>query len=275
MDYLAVGHVTEDLWPDGKTPGGPVMYASRTALAWLEHVGVLTAAGQNFDTAAAFPGVDVRLIPAPSTTQFRNIYVNGGRRQIVWPCPVRITAGHLTDELLGSRIIHLAPVCNEVDAGVIARIPAGAFVGVTPQGWLRRWDEQGAVYAAGWEDAGVILPRANATVLSIDDVAGDWDIVRNWASQTSILVATQAAEGCMLFLNGAPIHVPAPPVAQVEPTGAGDIFAAALFIALQQGCEPARACAIANCIAAHSVTFPHGQGFPTRQDAERCAQAVV
>ncbi|MGQ9813595.1 MAG: PfkB family carbohydrate kinase [Candidatus Roseilinea sp.] len=275
MDYLAIGHVTEDLWPDGKTPGGPVMYASRTALAWLDHVGVLTAAGDNFDSATAFPGVDVRLIPAPSTTQFRNIYMNGGRRQIVWPCPVRITAGHLTDEMLGSRIIHLAPVCNEVDAGIVSRIPAGAFVGVTPQGWLRRWDEQGAVYAAGWEDAGVILPRASATVFSIDDVAGDWDIVRDWASQTSILVVTQAAEGCTLFLNGAPIHVPAPQVAQVEPTGAGDIFAASLFIALQQGCEPVRACAIANCIAANSVTFPRGQGFPTRQDAERCEQAVV
>ncbi len=251
------------------------MYASRTALAWLDHVAVLTAAGDNFDSAAAFPGVDVRRIPAPSTTQFRNIYANGGRRQIVWPCPVRIGARHLTDELLGSRIIHLAPVCNEVEADMLSRIPPAAFVGVTPQGWLRRWDEQGTVYAAGWEDAGIILPRANAIVLSIDDVAGDWRLVRNWASQTSILVATQAAEGCMLFLNGAPIHVPAPPVAQVEPTGAGDIFAAALFITLQQGCEPARACAIANCIAANSVTFPHGQGFPTRQDAQRCAAAVI
>lgn len=275
MDYLAVGHVTEDVWPDGKTPGGPVMYASRTALAWLDHVAVLTAAADTFDSAAAFPGVDVRLIPAPSTTQFRNIYTAGGRRQIVRPCPVRITAAHLTDDLLSSRIIHLAPVCNEVDADIVARIPAGVFVGVTPQGWLRRWDEQGVVRAAGWEAAGAILPRASATVFSIDDVAGDWNIARAWAAQTSILVVTQAAEGCTLFVDGSPIHVPAPRVAQVDPTGAGDIFAAALFITLRQGCEPARACAIANCIAAGSVAFPHGQGFPTRQDARRCAGAVV
>ena len=274
MNYLAIGHVTEDLWPDGKTPGGPVMYASRTARSWLDHVAVLTAAGPAFDHCAAFPGVDVRRIDAPSTTQFRNIYTNGGRRQIVWPCPVRISGEHLTDEMLGSPIVHLAPVCNEVDASVVSRIRPGTFVGVTPQGWLRRWDAQGAVYAAEWTDAGVILPRANATVLSIDDVAGDWDVVSHWASQTAILVATQAAEGCRLFVDGKPMHVPAPQVLQVEPTGAGDIFAATLFIALWQGHDPVRACQIANCIAANSVTFPHGQGFPTRQDADRCSDAV-
>ncbi|MCS7061349.1 MAG: PfkB family carbohydrate kinase, partial [Anaerolineae bacterium] len=149
------------------------------------------------------------------------------------------------------------------------------FVGVTPQGWLRRWNEAGEVYAGDWEHAELILPRANATVLSIDDIAGDWQRAQAWAARTSVLVVTQAAAGCTVFFEGQAVHVPAPEVTQIEPTGAGDIFAAALFIALERGCTPVRACEIANCVAAHSVTFPHGQGFPTRQDAQRCAGALV
>ena len=274
MDYLAIGHVTEDLWPDGKTPGGPVMYASRTAVAWVDHVGVLTAAGPDFDVATAFPGVDVRRLEAPSTTRFQNIYTEAGRKQIVWPCPVRITAYDVTDEMLECGLAHLAPVCNELDADIVKRLRPDTFIGVTPQGWLRRWDDQGVVYAAEWEQAGLVLPRANATVFSIDDVAGDWSVVRDWAAQTSLLVATQASEGCTVFVNGEPTRVPAPGVEQLDPTGAGDIFAAVLFMALQRGYDPIRACQLSNFVAAASVTYPHAAGFPKSGDIDRCAEAV-
>jgi hypothetical protein len=274
LDYLAIGHVTEDVWPDGKTPGGPVMYASRTARSWAAHVAVLTAAAADFDAAAAFPGVDARVVAAPSTTRFKNIYTPAGRQQLVWPCPTRMTASLLTDEMLACPIVQLAPVCNEVDADIARRLPPGAFLGVTPQGWLRRWDAQGVVRAAGWDEAGLVLPRANATVFSIDDVAGDWEMVRAWAAQTRVLVATQAAAGCTVFVDGQPTRVPAPRVEQNDPTGAGDIFGAVLFLALARGYPPVEACELANMVAAASVTYPHAAGFPQPGDIDRCAEAV-
>ena len=75
-------------------------------------------------------------------------------------------------------------------------------------------------------------------------------------------------------LDGKPIHVPAPKVDEVEPTGAGDIFAAVLFIALQRGDDPVDACAFANCVAAQSVTRRGLDSLPTQADIERCGQAV-
>ncbi len=270
LDYLAVGHVTEDVWRDAGriTPGGTVMYSARAAQRMVARVGVLTAAAASFDTASVYPDIEVHRIDSPTTTQFENIYTPHGRVQITRPCNVTLEPqGHLE-----TKILHLAPVCNEVSAKFVSQAPHDVFVGVTPQGWLRRWNAHGRVtqHASNWKDADLILGRADAVVSSLEDVNGDWQILCNWASRCRLLVATQGPDGCTVFVEGKPTHVAAPPVVEVEATGAGDIFAAALFIALQRGQDPTLACAFANCIASHSVTLPQLEGLPTAEVSARC-----
>jgi sugar/nucleoside kinase (ribokinase family) len=273
MDYLAIGHVTEDLWPEGPTPGGTVTYSSRSARAFIGQVSVLTAAGADLDCAAAFPSIAAYCIPAPSTTRFRNVYTDHGRVQVVSPCPITLQPAHLSDAMRQSDIVHLGPVCNEVSPDIVECVSPQSFVGVTPQGWMRRWDEAGHVTsrADNWQGAPQVLARANAVVISIDDVAGDWDMARRWAAQTALLVVTQGALGCTALSGDVTLHVPAPHVQEIEPTGAGDIFATVLFIALRQGATLRDACAQANCIAAQSVTRPRLSGIPTTQDVAHCA----
>ena len=271
LDYLAVGHVTEDVWRDGRiTPGGTVMYSARAAQRMVARVGVLTAAAATFDMAAVYPDIEVHRIDAPTTTQFENIYTPHGRVQITRPCLVDLEP----QGDLQAKILHLAPVCNEVSAKFAAQAPRSVFVGVTPQGWLRRWNGHGRVsqHPSNWKDADIILSRADAIVSSVEDVNGDWQVLCNWAARCKLLVATQGPEGCTVFISGKPTHVPAPPVTEVEATGAGDIFAAALFIALQRGDDPVRACTFANCIAAHSVTLPQLEGLPTAEVIEQCSK---
>ena len=273
MDYLAIGHVTEDVWPDGrKTPGGTVMYASRAARRLAREVLVFTAAALSFDTANTFPDIRVQRLIAPATTEFENIYTPQGRVQVTRPCDVILQPADAFF-LREAAIIHLAPVCNEVSPDFVDAVRRDAFVGVTPQGWLRRWDAQGRVTqdASNWTEAGKVLARANAVVTSIEDINGDWSVAHGWAAQTKLLVVTQSELGCTAFVNGQPIQVPAPQVVEVDPTGAGDVFAAALFVALQRGNEPAQACAFACCLAAHSVTRPQLEGLPTVEDIERCS----
>jgi sugar/nucleoside kinase (ribokinase family) len=272
MDYLAIGHVTEDLWPSGITPGGPVLYAARAATVWLDHVAVLTAAGPDFELAASMPGVDAHVLPAPATTRFRNIHTDSGRRQVTWPAPTRITVADLTPAMLACPLVHVAPVCNEIDVDVVFALPETTFVGVAPQGWMRRWDAEGTVYVGEWVDAARVLPRANAVVISIEDVGGDWALLRRWAQATALLAVTQGAEGCTVFVAGEPTHVPPAPVVPIDATGAGDAFTASLFIALHRGVEPVRAARMASCIAAHSVGHAAGKWFPTRADLLGCLE---
>jgi sugar/nucleoside kinase (ribokinase family) len=272
MDYLAIGHITADVWQEGITPGGSVTYASLTARTLLDRVSVLTAAANDMDTAATFPAIEVHCLEAPNTTHFRNVYTSNGRMQIVSPCPITLQPQHMTSAMRESAIVHLAPVCNEVSPHIVQHVHADTFVGITPQGWMRRWDGDGRVtsLAAHWVDAALVLARANAVVISIHDIAEDWHIAHDWASQTQLLVVTQGAQGCTAFLSSGPTHVPAPHVQEVEPTGAGDIFATVLFTALQRGGSPLDACAFANCIAAQSVTRSRLQGVPTPQDIASC-----
>lgn len=275
FDYLAIGHVTEDLWEDGRiTAGGTVTYASLAARRLVPRVGVLTAGAPTLDLAAIFPEVEVTLLPAPTTTRFQNRYTPHGRVQYTQPCPIRLTPDALRPEHWRSRILHLAPVCDEASPAIALQAPAEAFVGVTPQGWLRRWDETGRVWAKAWEHAEAVLARADATVISIEDVAGDWRQALRWAAMARVFVVTQGAEGCTLFLNGRPFHIPAPKVVEVEPTGAGDIFAAALFVALANGNPPEAACAFANCIAAQSVTRPYREGLPRPEEIAQCSRIL-
>ncbi|MFN8476136.1 MAG: PfkB family carbohydrate kinase [Anaerolineae bacterium] len=277
IDYLGIGNVTEDIWPDHVTPGGPVTYAARAATTWLSKVAILTAASADFDMAAAFPqdNVVVHRLDSPVTTRFRNVYTPEGRKQQVWPSPVRITASHLTQEMLDCPLVHLAPVANEINPDVVFRLPSTAFIGVAPQGWMRRWTADGIVYVGPWEDSTRILGRANAAVISVEDVNHDWDLIREWASATAILAVTQGPEGCTVFVHAEPTQVPPTEVDIVDTTGAGDAFTASLFVALQQGLDPIRAARLANCVAAHSVAHAAGQWFPTRQDVLDCIAATA
>jgi sugar/nucleoside kinase (ribokinase family) len=271
IDYLTIGHVTEDVWKDGRiTPGGTAWFSSLAARRLVQHVSVLTAAAPSYDTARFLPAIDVMRVDSPTTTQFENIYTPAGRTQITRPSPVQLTPAHLTAEMKRAKIMHLAPVCDEVSPAFASDAGDDVFIGVTPQGWLRRWDEHGRVFAKAWDSAGEILARADAVVISIDDVNGDWRLALTWAAQAKLFVVTQNKAGCTLFLNGEPIHVGTEPVEEVDPTGAGDIFASTLFITLQRGVDAVKACAFANCVAAQSVTRRALAGLPTPEDLARC-----
>jgi len=271
-DYLAIGHVTADVWRDGRsTPGGTAWFSALAARRMVENVSVLTAAGEDYDVARHLPGIRAYRLASPTTTQFENIYTPAGRIQYTRPSPMRLTPAHLTAELRQSQIVHLAPVCDEVSPDFVDAFPPDVFIGVTPQGWLRRWDETGRVHPKPWDAAPRVLRRANATVISIDDVAGEWPLALTWAAQTALFVVTESADGCTLLLKGKPYRIPAPAVEEVDPTGAGDIFAAALFIALRRGLDPITACEFANCIAAQSVTRSGLDSLPTPADLARCS----
>lgn len=257
------------------------MYSSRAAKSFVPNVSVLTAAARTFDLDEAFPGLDVHRVDAPVTTQFENVYtdlkqtdgtVRKVRTQVVRPCPVILGKHLVTPELSQARIAHLGPICNEIDVDILTAFQPNTLICLTPQGWLRRWDGAGRVTqsAGHWTKARAFLQAAQAVVLSIDDIDGDWDVANEWAKHARLMVVTIGPRGCVTYLNGAPETVPAPSVHEVEATGAGDIFAATFFLQMAAHGDALRASGVANCIAAHSVTRPRLEGLPTRADIARC-----
>jgi len=273
IDYLVLGHVTHDLLPDGaRGIGGTASYAALTAAALGRRVGVLTSAGADFDAGLLERIAQVTLLRAPATTTFENRYIDGQRQQFWYTTALPLILALLPGVWQGTPLVHIGPVAGECDPALVAHFAGRTFVGLTPQGWMRRADASKRVLRTPWADAERLLPLASAAVLSIEDVAGDWEIAHRFARWAKTLVITQGREGARLFVEGKPQAIAAPAVVELDPTGAGDIFASAFFIALSGGAEPEPAAHFATCLAARSVTRPGLDAAPRPSDIAACTQ---
>ena len=269
---MVIGHVTRDVVDGTFALGGTASYAARTARALGCRVGVVTSASPDLDLSQALEGVLVTRVPALATTTFKNVYTSEGRIQMLHD-----VAETLVPEMVPSSwrasIVHLGPVARECDPTLIGAF-GDAFVGLTPQGWMRRWDRTGRVSCCQWDEADELRSRADAVVLSEEDVAGDQALVELYASQARLLVVTRGPAGCTVYTKGQSRQFPALAVREVDPTGAGDIFAAAFFVWLQRKGDPWLAARFANCVAARSVTRPGLSGTPTPEEIVRCERMV-
>jgi sugar/nucleoside kinase (ribokinase family) len=275
LDYLVIGHVTRDLVEGGFTIGGTASYTARTAQALGCRVGAVTSASPDLDLSHVLDDILVVRIPAATTTTFENIYTPDGRCQIL-----HATAEMLVPEMVPpdwtvacNGIVHLGPVAQECDPALIDAF-GDAFIGLTPQGWMRCWNQARQVSRCPWKGAERLLARADTVVLSEEDVAGDETLVNRYAAQTQLLVLTQGASGCTVYTGGQSRHFPAPAVQEIDATGCGDIFATTFFFWLRRSGDPWTAARLANCVAAQSVTQRGLEGTPTADEIIKCEQTL-
>ena len=81
-------------------------------------------------------------------------------------------------------------------------------------------------------------------------------------TSAGLAVETLGSEGCRVFQHGRVISVPVRPEPEIDPTGAGDIFAAAFFIRFRETGEAVEAARFANACAALSVRKTGLSGVP-------------
>ncbi|MGH2460182.1 MAG: PfkB family carbohydrate kinase [Chloroflexota bacterium] len=271
-DYVLIGHVTLDVVGDGFVIGGTVTYAGLTAHALGRTVGAVTSAGPGLALTEHLPGIEFRIKPAPATTTFENVYHDGRRQQ--W---IRAVASALDGSLVppawrSAPIVHLAPLAGEFGTEILATFKDCQLLGLTPQGWLRVWNDEGFVRRSAWHHPEAALAACDVVVLSEEDVEADWKILHSYAKLTRLLVVTRGARGCVVFDRGKGWRVPAFPVAEVDATGAGDVFAAAFFVGMARDGDPIGAAHYANCVASFAVEAPGTDGVPTPEKvAERLA----
>jgi len=273
VDYLAIGHVAMDVTPSGLRLGGTVAYAALTAHALGLRVGIVTSVA---DDAPLQPldGIQIVSVPSKHNTTFENIRTENGRKQILHHRAEPILLEHIPQAWRKGSIIHLAPIARELDANLSTQLSA-SLIGITPQGWMRTWDENGQVTACVWEDSEQALRHAGGVVLSIEDANHDLEQVEVMAHQTAILCLTEGKAGAVLYWNGDRRRFRPPEMDEVDSTGAGDIFAAAFFIRLYMTRDPWEATRFATKLAAHSVTRVGLEGIPTQKEIEASSMEVL
>jgi sugar/nucleoside kinase (ribokinase family) len=266
VDYVVVGHLSLDLTIQGLHLGGTAAYAALTARSLGLRVGVVTSTAGNIPLKA-LSGCETVILPSPESTVFENIYTPTERIQHLLGRAADISLQAIPQAWRRASILHLGPIAAEVDPCLPDDITPG-LIGLTLQGWLRRWDDHGRVRVRAWEYGEQPLRQAGAVILSLEDVAGDEDQIEYLASICPILAVTEGAAGARLYWNGDLRRFSAPAVTELDATGAGDIFAAAFFVRLQATHDPWEAARFATRLASISVTRLGLAGVPTPEEVQ-------
>jgi 1D-myo-inositol 3-kinase len=266
---LAVGHVTWDRLQGREVLGGSASYAALAAqkLGW--EAGVLTSAGPDFDPARDLPGVAAFVQASPATTRFQNDYDSEGtRRQYVTARARPVTLDVLPEVWRTPDVLFLCPVAAELD-GAFAPAFGAEVVGATAQGWLRRFDDDGAVSVGDWDDPGRELQGVHALVFSEHDIAPAEEHARRFLQHVPLVLLTRGWQGLQLYDRQGIREVPTLPRSEEDPTGAGDVFAAAFLLRYQETGDPEEAAAFGACAASCVVEGLGASRLGDRAEIER------
>jgi sugar/nucleoside kinase (ribokinase family) len=287
FDYTAVGHVTVDVMADGsRRPGGSALYgalqAARLGLrARIITRGVRAEIEQLLEPYLEELSLDVLEAPCTTTLATSGQGRERSQRMLAW-------AGEIGAELtLDTEILHLAPVARETDACTRASAIA-AFIGVTPQGLVRDWsgpDRRIVTRALELSrlprrcDALVLSEAERASCAALFTGADDRHALRDRPAlaDAAVIAVTHGEAPTELRLpGGVEVHVEVPAVQRIcDDIGAGDVFAAAFFVALAGGEDPQAAAQLANAAAAVRVVAQSADAIGDRTAIEARLASVA
>jgi hypothetical protein len=264
IDYLIIGHITQDKTAEGMKIGGTAAYAAKTAMSLGLRVGIYTSWGEEVGLEV-LDGIQIyNPIPMPSTT-FENQNTSAGRKSIISQIAGKLEYYEIPQVWRDTPLIHFAPVAQEFNPISIKYFKKSKVL-VTPQGWLRKWDEAGNVSFTDWPEYKSVLGQAFTIVISEEDINFDYDRIPALASATQILIVTKGKNGALLFENGKELQINTPQVEEVDATGAGDIFATAFFIQYINNVNSVESAEFAANYAARSVQYSGEAAFPSREN---------
>lgn len=243
IEVVHVGSACRDIAPTdprGWRIGGGVMYAALTTA----RLGLRTAAVVGVDAEAAGAheldmlrdaGVDILRVPLAEGPIYHNVETPNGRVQTCVQPGVPLPIPTLPFEWLAAPGWSVVPVAGEIHDEWASVVPARAHVAVAWQGLLRdlRAGERVRHLAP---HPSPIVARADLIGVSRHDVAPDIPIRTLWSllHAGADLIVTQGDQGGLMIRLGADgpaamlrYRSPASD-AEIDPTGAGDTFLAAL-----------------------------------------------
>jgi 1D-myo-inositol 3-kinase len=272
FDYTTVGHVTIDVLPDGtQRPGGTAFYsalqASRLGLRAL----VLTrGAVPEIERLMEPYGAELELEiqPAARTTTMQTSGAGATRRQrlLAWAGPIE------GEPSVDTSILHMAPVARESPRRWRGE---ARFVGLTPQGLVREWAAGEGEISLTAADPAAFPQRCDALVISEVERVSCAELVSQAMRAGTVVAVTAGHRPTTVHVPGrGTLQVPTP--ATEEPgddIGAGDVFAAAFFIALREGQPAADAAAFAAAAAALRIAGPGASTIAGRDAIEASVSA--
>lgn len=272
MQYALIGTTTKDVTNDGFLWGGTVTYAGRVVAKLDTPVQAITCMEPDDSLLALEPRIRWHILPCDATTTFDNQYDEYGKRtQYMLARANDIPAEAVLNLDPVPDILHIAPLANEVDTIAIHNaLPDDwdTWLTATPQGWMRYVDEINLVHKVDWKRADEALPYLKAVVFSNEDVADKDYLAPEYAGYGATVLYTRGPLGAILYANGEKVIINAAPTKVVDPTGAGDVVAAAFFIRYRETGDPLDAAIFGTAAASISIESKGTLGLPDRDAIE-------
>ena len=293
---VTVGHVTHDEYGPRLLPGGSVYYAGLTWRALGGEARIITAMGEDFEAHDSLAGVEVQARRGAETTRFFNHYPHGpqtgDRVQIIAAQAQPVRPAPLPQPWRDPDVVFLAPVLDEVDLNAWRHALSGRHVALGLQGWLKAKAPptdvpgQHRVVRSDWpggpERLRSLMQGVDLVFLSDEDIAGDSTLLEGLVVHVPTVVLTLGAHGCRIYQGSQIASVgvfkaradssSGPTV--VDPTGAGDCFAAAFLYAIAQGSDVIDAAQLGAAAASIVIEAPAGGALPLVSAAFERARRV-
>ena len=267
-EFIAIGHVTYDIYPGEKLIGGSAAYSSVTAHKLGLSAGIITSRGTDFSSDGLLKGISIVGPLSRNTTTFCNSYYQGERKQIVSEVASKIKKEHIPPGWNKAKIVHICPVADEVNLEIF-NLFKNSLLGLTPQGLMRRWGNDGKVYPRKWIPTPDIASKVEVMIFSDEDIAVFPEALETYKSLIKIVIVTQSNRGSILYWNGKKFNFSAFRTKEKDPTGAGDVFASAFLLKYYQTGDPVESSHFANCVASFAVEKKGILGVPNLDKVNR------
>ncbi len=258
MRYLALGNLTLDEKGDWIGLGGTVAYGAWAALHFTKKVLVVSKVGRDFDLKHLNPlqelGASFLIeVVDGETARFRRT-----DKGLLMLSPGPKGYGDIPISPEDFEAIHLGPVSGELDESDVKMVLGSSFVSIDAQGVLRS-REVGPIKL---EDGEWLLKNDLDLVhFNLDEasfITGEEDpleIMRALSKSFNGILLTLGSKGSLVYLEDSLWEVPPLVVKMEDPTGAGDVYTAALTVLMSRGEEPYDA--ISTAVALTSFILEH------------------
>ncbi len=259
-DLLCIGFLCHDLYEGKYLLGGTASYSGIMASHLGMRTAILTSVGSDFGFHNIFAAAGIEIVnkAATRTTVFENIYKNGNRTQYIHHRAETLYPEDLPVHWASVPIVKFCLIADEADFSFLQYFP-NALVAATIQGWLRQWNEKGRISPKemDWKQ----LRFVDIVFMSEDDIAGFESAIPQIAGLVKILVMTKGGAGAEVYYEGKRFEFPAFQTNEVDPTGAGDIFAVSFLVKYRESESIADAIAFAHA-AASLIVEDYGIKIP-------------
>lgn len=255
---LVIGHVTRDIFGSERRLGGAASYAARAAALLGIDTGLVSVAppgAPELEELATLPHLRLAVAPSQAMTSFALQYTDSGRHLALLERARPLCLADVPPAWRRPRLVYAGPVAAEFDAALIEAFD-DAYAVACIQGWLREPTPGGLVQPSEQRAAREPPTNLRAACFSSADHPRAREIAEHLTKLGVVVALTRGGDGAHVTWGEHEAWVPAAPAREVDPTGAGDVFALVFGLSLWAGHNPPDAARRGALAAARVVEGP-------------------